>query len=72
MESLQIVHLETNDADAELVAAELKSGGINGELIRVRNEPEFVREITRRPVDIVLADPACPECDALCALTLAR
>ena len=72
MESLQIVHLETNDEDAKLVAAELRNGGINGELIRVRNEAEFVHEITRRPVDVVLADPACPECDALCALTLAR
>ncbi len=72
MESLRIVHLETNDADAEMVAAELRSGGINGELIRVKSEPELVREINRRPVDILLANPACPECDALCALALAQ
>ena len=69
---LQIVHLETNDADAALIAAELKNGGIESELIRVRNETELVQEIARQPVDIILANPSCPRCDGLRALTSAR
>ncbi len=69
---LQIVHLETNDADAAQIAAELKNGGIESELIRVRNETDLVQEIARQPVDIILANPSCPRCDGLRALTSAR
>lgn len=69
---LQIVHLETNDADAALIAAELKNGGIESELIRVRSEPELAQEIARQPVDIILASPSCPRCDGLRVLTVAR
>ncbi|MGH8094760.1 MAG: response regulator [Chthoniobacterales bacterium] len=69
---LQIVHFETNDADAALVAAELKNGGIESELIRVRSELELMRKIARRPVDIIMADPTCSRGDGLRALTMAR
>ena len=36
---LQILHLETSDADAALVGTELKNRGIECELIRVRTVP---------------------------------
>ena len=57
---LQIVHLETNDADAELVCAELQNGGIACEVLRVRNESELRRELAQRPVDIILSDRLRP------------
>ncbi|MGB8342710.1 MAG: PAS domain S-box protein, partial [Chthoniobacterales bacterium] len=66
---LQIVHLETNDADAALIAGELKNGGIESELIRVRSEAELVQETACQPIDIILANPRC---DGLRALTSAR
>ena len=53
---LLIVHLEANDADAELVRAELQTGGIGCEVLRVRNESELIREVARQPIDIILSD----------------
>jgi PAS domain S-box-containing protein len=69
---LQIVYLETNDADAELVGAELKSSAIDCELIRARSLPELTSELAQRPVDIVLADRHGPAYDGLRALAVAR
>ena len=69
---LQIVHLETNDADAELVGAELKNNAIECELIRARSLPELTSELAQRSVDIVLADRHGPAYDGLRALALAR
>lgn len=69
---LQIVHLETNDTDAELVSAELRNNGLEGEVVRVRSEPELLGEITRRPIDIILADIDYASRNRLRALTDAR
>ncbi len=69
---LQIVHLETNDADAELVRAELKNSAIECELIRARSLPELTSELAQRSVDIILADRPGPADDGLRALTVAR
>ncbi len=69
---LQIVHLETNDADAALVGAELEKNGIECELVRVRSLAELEREIAQRTVDIVLSDSHRRFYNGLDALTLAR
>ena len=69
---LQIVHFETNDADAELVGVELMNSAIECELIRARSLPELTSELAQRPVDIVLADRPGPADDGLRALTVAR
>ena len=53
---LQIVHLEKNEADAAVLAAELKSAGIESKIARVSNETELLRELEHGPVDMVLAD----------------
>ena len=58
--------------DAELVHAELQAGGIVCEVLRARNEFELRREVTRQPVDIILADRHGPHNDGLEALTIAR
>ena len=72
MDLLQILHLETNDADVELVRAELKSSGLESELIQVRTEPELRSEMARRPVDLILADIDYDSRNGLHALTNAR
>jgi two-component system cell cycle sensor histidine kinase/response regulator CckA len=69
---LQIVHLETNDADAELVGAELRNSAIECELIRARSLPELTSELAQRPVDIVLAERHGSAVDGLRALAVAR
>src|SRR5262245_50840267 len=72
MGSLQIVHLEENDADAATIAAELKNAGIESRLVRVSNEAELLRELERGPVDIVLADADEFGSEGWRALTSAR
>ena len=72
MDLLQIVHLETNDADAELVGAELRNSAIECELIRARNLRELTSELAQRSVDIVLAERHGSTVDGLRALAVAR
>jgi PAS domain S-box-containing protein len=69
---LQIVYLETNDADAERVGSELKRGGIECAVTRVRSEPELLQEIGQRPADLILANRSCVRGDPIRALTIAR
>ncbi|MEO8045331.1 MAG: response regulator [Spartobacteria bacterium] len=69
---LQIVHLETNDADAALVSAELKKNRIECELVRARSLPELEQEFALRAVDIVLSDRHRRSYNGLDALALAR
>ena len=69
---LQIVHLETNDADVGLVRAELQAGGIACEVVQVRNESELLGELARQPVDIILADRSGSGGAGLRSLTIAR
>ncbi|MEO5718542.1 MAG: ATP-binding protein, partial [Chthoniobacterales bacterium] len=68
---LQIVHLETNDADAALVGGELRNSAIEYELLRVHTLSELATAL-ERSVDIVLADSHGPSYDGLDALALAR
>jgi len=72
MGSLQIVHLEANDADAELVCAELQAGGIACEVLRARSESELRRELSERQVDIILADRHGAQGDGMRALAIGR
>ena len=69
---LQIVHLETNDADAALVAAELKNSALECEVVRARSLPELADEFARRTVDLVLSDSHRRFYNGLDALALAR
>ena len=59
MASLQIVHLETDDADTARISAELKNGGIEAAISRVRSEAALLQRIARLPVDLILANPNC-------------
>ncbi|HEX3816936.1 MAG TPA: response regulator [Chthoniobacterales bacterium] len=72
MSPLQILHLETDDADAGLVREELARDGIEGTILRVTTEEEFLQAIVRPDIDLVLADRFGSNGDALRPLTLAR
>src|SRR5262245_43139861 len=69
---LQIVHLETNDIDAELVRAELKSGAVECELTRIRSIAEMTDQLAHRPVVLVLVTRYACAYDGLRALALVR
>ncbi|HEY3662071.1 MAG TPA: response regulator [Chthoniobacterales bacterium] len=69
---LQIVHLETNDADTALVAAGLKKSAIDCKLVLVRGLSELARELAQRPVEIILADSHGDSYDGFDVLTLTR
>ena len=72
MDSLQIVHLEPDDFDAERVRAELKRAGIDDSLIRLRSNEELEHAIAAGSVDLVLSELKGANCDGLRALMTAR
>lgn len=68
---LQVLILEDNQADALLIAHELKRSGFSIDWVRVDNEGAFIREIQSRP-DLILADYSLPQFNALEALAILR
>lgn len=72
MSSLQIVHLEPDDSDAAMVREELGRNGIEGTILRVTTEAEFVQAIATREIDLILADRFTAEGEVLRVLALAR
>lgn len=69
---LQILHLEDNDLDAELIAADLLDGEIEFEIRRVETRQDFVRAVTESCFDLILADYSLPSFDGASALEIAR
>ncbi|HEX7847535.1 MAG TPA: response regulator [Chitinophagaceae bacterium] len=67
---LKILHLEDLDADAELVARELRKGGIKGPISRATNRDEFVKALIEFEPDIILSDHSLPSFDSEEALTI--
>jgi PAS domain S-box-containing protein len=72
MSVLQIIHLEPRDADAELLEQQLRAGEIAANIVRVRNEQEFSKEIERPELHLILADCARSPQDRLSALAIAK
>ncbi|MGZ5536995.1 MAG: response regulator [Chthoniobacterales bacterium] len=72
MNPLEIVHLEDSDLDAELVREDLVANGVEAHIVRVHTEKQFRSAIARAPIDVILADSACPKCDGYLALAIAK
>ncbi|HEX8680485.1 MAG TPA: PAS domain S-box protein, partial [Chthoniobacterales bacterium] len=70
--ALEIVHLEDSEADAKIVRDELSARGLTANVVRVRNEGEFRKELQRPELDVILADRDTNNCDGFAALALAR
>jgi PAS domain S-box-containing protein len=68
---LRLLLLEDRIADAELVVHELRQAGFDPSWQRVETAAEFLDQLNR-PYDIILADYALPQFDALRALHLAK
>ncbi|HEX2980896.1 MAG TPA: PAS domain S-box protein, partial [Anaerolineaceae bacterium] len=69
--ALQLLILEDRPSDAELMVAELRHNGFVPEWRRVESEDEF-REALSKNIDLILADYALPQYDALRALKLVQ
>ncbi len=70
--TLQIVHLEGNDRDANLVREELRRGGVSAEIVRVQDEAALHQQLHRPELNIILADCHSAGIDGFSALALAR
>jgi hypothetical protein len=70
--SVHILHLEDDATDAELMRLALRKAGVDGEVIRVASEQDFVAALERGGFDLILADYHLPSFDGLTALKLAR
>ncbi len=71
-ESVHILHLEDDPADAELVRATLEAATLIFQLTRVQTRDEFNAALCQKNHDIILADYRLPGYDGISALGLAR
>jgi signal transduction histidine kinase len=69
---LHILHLEDDPNDAALVASTLKAGGIACATTRVETEDEFMAELERGGIDLILSDYSMPAFDGLSAFKIAH
>lgn len=58
--------------DAELVQATLAREGIDGDVLVVATQADFVAELERGGIDVILADFALPTFDGMSALSIVR
>ena len=71
-ESLRILILEDNPADAELVQFELQEAGLSFTSKVVMTEKDFVRELQEYCPDLILSDYDLPKYNGALALAEAR
>ncbi|HEY6170209.1 MAG TPA: response regulator, partial [Verrucomicrobiae bacterium] len=69
---IKILMLEDSEADAELAELTFQRGGMRVVTRCVDRRVDFIRELERRPPDIILSDYALPTFDGLSALAIAR
>jgi len=69
---LRFIHLESNPADAELVATTLRDAGIQCQLKQAQTREEFLAALRQEGFSLILADTAVPGFDGATALSLAR
>lgn len=70
--SLRILHLENDPADAELVRSTLATAGVACAITRVQDRAAFTAALERGEVDLVIAAFSLPEFDGMSALEIVR
>ncbi len=71
-DQIKILLLEDEPLDAELIRRELNKGGVDSELLVVRNKEQFRQALVHFPADIVLSDHSIPQFSSLEALKMMR
>ena len=69
-QTLRIVLLEDNPADAALIDTELKKSGLNYETVSCDDEEQYRKALTTSKPHVILADFAVPTFDGIAALQL--
>jgi PAS domain S-box-containing protein len=69
---LRLLHLEDDDADADIVRKTLENGSVICTVTRVETEADFRSSLAQGGFDLILADYTLPEFDGISALNLAR
>jgi PAS domain S-box-containing protein len=69
---LRLLHLEDDDADADIVRKTLEHEGVICTVTRVDTEADFRSRLAQGSFDLILADYTLPEFDGISALKLAR
>jgi len=67
-----VLHLEDEPKDSRLLKGLLSADGIECEMTRVDNEPDFRAAIEKGGFDVIFADHSLPTFDGLSALAIAR
>jgi DNA-binding response OmpR family regulator len=70
--TLRLLHLEDDDADADIVRKTLQHEGVICTVTRVETEADFRSSLAQGGFDLILADYTLPEFDGISALNLAR
>jgi PAS domain S-box-containing protein len=70
--TLRLLHLEDDEADADLVQKSLENDGVLCTVTRVDTEAAFRGSLATGGFDLILADYTLPEFDGISALNLAR
>jgi DNA-binding NtrC family response regulator len=70
--TIRILLVEDDDADAEMIHAVLRQGGLPFILRHAANESDFTRELQQHAMDVILCDHGFPSFDGFKALELAR
>ncbi|MGD9200433.1 MAG: response regulator [Chitinispirillia bacterium] len=69
---INILHLEDDDADAELIQVRLESANIPCRIVPVKSGVQFTKALQEQEFDIILADYRLPGYDGITALHLAK
>jgi two-component system cell cycle sensor histidine kinase/response regulator CckA len=69
---LHILHLEDSESDAELIAAMLKAGNFDCQIVWAKRRSDFETALDKGPFDVILSDYSLPAFDGLTALQLAQ
>jgi len=71
-ETLNILHIEDSEEDAEIIRQLLSSDGLQCHVTRVDTGPQFFDALEKDPCDLILADCNLPEFSGMRALEIAH
>jgi len=69
---LRILHLEDSPRDAKLIQASLEAGGLDCDVVHVKNREQFEAAVAGGPFDVILSDYSIPHYNGFSALDFAR
>ncbi len=70
--TLSILHLEDDPKEVEIVQDILETGGVSCSITSVQNKSDFIRELERSDIDLIISDYSLPGFDGLSALKMTR